>query len=216
MTYLLRPNVTRPDRRAPATLETPPVTDIDYSSSPETDDSIDSDFVSEHELDSDVEMYHRSRNLSVIAESPSPSAPASLPPVEEDGWSHVEDSSDIDEFESSSEFGSAGIDLLEPRLASLSLQSPPVTTVVGSESGTVAEHTTNLDPDKTITEIQPQSIRDDASPRRRERTAMIRASSSPSRSPARMWPSSRRRNPKNRVLRAQALGARSFYEYLYA
>ncbi|TFK26541.1 hypothetical protein FA15DRAFT_279104, partial [Coprinopsis marcescibilis] len=35
LTYLLRPNVTRPDRRAPAGLDTPPATDLDYSSNPD-------------------------------------------------------------------------------------------------------------------------------------------------------------------------------------
>jgi hypothetical protein len=40
LTYLLRPNVTRPDRRAPAAVDTPPVTDFDHSSNHDTNDSL--------------------------------------------------------------------------------------------------------------------------------------------------------------------------------
>lgn len=209
LTYLLRPNVTRPDRRAPATLETPPVTDIDYSSNPETDDNIDSDFVSEHELDSDAEIDHPNRTLGAIAESPAPSALATLSAVDEEAWSQVEDFSDADDFESSSEFGSASVEILEPRLASLSLQAPSVPVI--AESGAEAAND-NVDPDQTITGIQPMN--GDDSPRSREWTSALRTAS-PSRSPVRAWPSRRRRHAKKRVLRTHASDARSFYEYLF-
>ncbi|KIM91356.1 hypothetical protein PILCRDRAFT_762809 [Piloderma croceum F 1598] len=42
LTYLLRPNITRPDFHARATLDTPPVTDLDYTSQERK-----SDFISE-------------------------------------------------------------------------------------------------------------------------------------------------------------------------
>lgn len=57
LTYLLRPNVQKPDYEVTITLETPPATDADYSSQFETTDS-DSDFVKDRDIiDSDVEDH---------------------------------------------------------------------------------------------------------------------------------------------------------------
>jgi len=58
LTYLLRPNVRRPDHHAAVILDTPPVTDVDYSSNPDldTDDNIDSDCITDRELESDVDV----------------------------------------------------------------------------------------------------------------------------------------------------------------
>ncbi|TFK68709.1 hypothetical protein BDN72DRAFT_878892 [Pluteus cervinus] len=51
LTYLLRPNVIRPDHQLPHTLETPPSTDYNYSSQIDTDESdIDSIFSDENEI----------------------------------------------------------------------------------------------------------------------------------------------------------------------
>ncbi|KAF8650379.1 hypothetical protein AX16_005189 [Volvariella volvacea WC 439] len=44
LTHLLRPNVTRPDHRASATLDTPPATDIDSAYSSQVDTETDTDF----------------------------------------------------------------------------------------------------------------------------------------------------------------------------
>ncbi|KAH8833290.1 hypothetical protein DL96DRAFT_1493214 [Flagelloscypha sp. PMI_526] len=58
LTYLLRPNVTRPDFRTTMALETPPTTDIDYAS--QLDES---DFIS----DSDAESIASGRGISATA-----------------------------------------------------------------------------------------------------------------------------------------------------
>ncbi|KIM45403.1 hypothetical protein M413DRAFT_24614 [Hebeloma cylindrosporum] len=194
LTYLLRPNVTRPDRRAPAGLETPPVTDIDYSSNPETDGNIDSDFISDSDLESDVELSHNN-TLAAIDESPNP-ALSTLPPLSEDEWSHIDGEnageSDFDEFDSGSEAASAlsaSIDVLQPRLEALSLESPlsaPIfeSQILPAASPTAQAHA-EYDPDRTVTEIMPNLIHDAPSPRRREWTSSLsgRSTSSPSRSP---------------------------------
>ncbi|KXN90876.1 hypothetical protein AN958_03530 [Leucoagaricus sp. SymC.cos] len=55
LTYLLRPNVRKPDYGTITSLETPPVTDADYSSQIESTD-VDSDLISDQDLiDSDVD-----------------------------------------------------------------------------------------------------------------------------------------------------------------
>ncbi|KAF9556710.1 hypothetical protein CPC08DRAFT_743887 [Agrocybe pediades] len=190
LTYLLRPNVTRPDRRAPIGLETPPVTDIDYSSNPETDDNLDSDFVSDRDLESDVES---SGNLSMIEESPLSRA-ASLPPLSEDEWSnideegHVAGESDLDDFESGSEFGTVPE---EPQEA---------------EAG--------ADPDRTLTEMQAP-LQGIPSPRRRDWSGATRSASSPSRSPVRMR-RRRRGGPKKRQMVIGLQSGLTFYEYLFS
>ncbi|KAF5322605.1 hypothetical protein D9619_001342 [Psilocybe cf. subviscida] len=221
LTYLLRPNVTRPDRRAAAALETPPVTDIDYSSNPETDDAIDSDFVSDREMDeSDVELAPRMGRLRLAAidESPVPGAPLALPLVtEEEGWSHVEDS-EFDDFESGSEFGSASVEFLQPRLHALHIheetgpqhQIQPAQSDVGVQPTAIDDIVDEAD--RTITEIRTID-----SPLRRRDWAGLRSPSSPSRSPARSRPSRRRgRQGAKKHHPATALAdGRSFYDYLF-
>jgi len=226
LTYLLRPNVTRPDRRVPAGLETPPVTDFDYSSNPETDGNIDSDFISDNDMESDVELNHNNP-LPAIDESPNP-ALSSLPPVSEDEWSQIEEGNmgeyDSDEFYSGLEGASAlsaSIDVLQPRLEVLSLESPLSAAIMESQvlpaisltSQTLAEE----DPDRTVTEIGAHLIHDvSSSPRRREWTTSLsaRSTSSPSRSPARMR-SRRRAGVKKRIVVNNLSTGRSFYEYLF-
>jgi hypothetical protein len=196
-TYLLRPNVTRPDRRAPAALDTPPVTDLDYSSNPDTDDNLDSDFVSERELESDIEL-DGDVNLALPAIKE-----ASFPPDGGDASSLVKEESDEDslvddfDFESGSELGSA--DVLHSGVEVLSLVSPPSTQCE--------------DPDHTLTQIRSHHLRDSPSARRREWTS-ARSLSSPSRSPARTRPSRHRLNGKKRI--GIGLQSRtSFYEYIF-
>ena len=73
LTYLLRPNVFRPDAAGAFSLETPPVTDIDYSSQ-----LSESDLVSSDAGDSDVEdrrAVHAPAALPVISED-RPASPA--------------------------------------------------------------------------------------------------------------------------------------------
>ena len=209
LTYLLRPNVTRPDRRAPATLDTPPVTD--YSSNPDTEDNLDSDFISERELESDIELNDDVNfALPAIKEASLPVSP--VPSVGEDAWSLVDKGTDeisqLDNFESGSEFESAD-SILHSGIEALSLVSPlplsnPLTTQPELE-----------DPERTLTEFRPHPLRDNPSARRREWTsARARSLSSPSRSPIRTRPRRHRLNGnKGVVIGLQAKN--SFYEYIF-
>ncbi|KAJ4468147.1 hypothetical protein J3R30DRAFT_1679066 [Lentinula aciculospora] len=83
LTYLLRPNVSRPDRQAAASLNTPPMTDLDVSSHLDSD----TDFGSSAFADSDVE--------SVISQ-PGAVAADNLSDIDEglhsDSWSVIGDS----------------------------------------------------------------------------------------------------------------------------
>jgi hypothetical protein len=69
LTYLLRPNVTRPDFAASSALNTPPVTDLDSSAL--------SDFASDLDLESDTEMSRAASN-SLVPISEDSDAPCSL------------------------------------------------------------------------------------------------------------------------------------------
>jgi hypothetical protein len=156
LTYLLRPNVTRPDHQAPNALDTPPTTDIDYNSN--TESNIDSDFVSDRDLDSDMDGHDDA--LSAIEETASQSSP-----IEEhsdhDNWSLVGDA-DAD-VESSNELE------IEAGVEALSLSSP----------GPPDED----DADKTFTTpIRPLHRPYPLSASRR----VLRSASSPSRSPVRV------------------------------
>ena len=202
LTYLLRPNVTRPDRRAPATLDTPPVTD--YSSNPDTDD-LDSDFVSERELESDIEDGKFA--LPAIKEASLRASP--VPFVGEDEWSLVDkgmdDNSQVDDLESGSEFESAD-SILHSGIEALSLVSPlPLSNPLTRPE--------LEDPDRTLTGIRPHPLRDNPSARRRDWTSS-RSLSSPSRSPIRTRPRRHRLNGKKGI--AIGLQAKkSFYEYIF-
>ena len=205
LTYLLRPNVTRPDRRASAALDTPPITDLDYSSNPDTDNNLDSDFVSEHELESDIELDREvNYALPAIKEASLPVSPA-LPPISEDSWSLVDEETDDDslvgDFESGSEIGSAD-SIPQSGVEALSLLSPL------SDPSTQPE-----DPDRTLTEIRLHHLRDSPSARRREGIP-ARSLSSPSRSPVRTRPRRHRLNGKKRVV-IGVQARRSFYEYIF-
>ncbi|KAF9449180.1 hypothetical protein P691DRAFT_667963 [Macrolepiota fuliginosa MF-IS2] len=234
LTYLLRPNVHQPDYRATTTLETPPITDIDYSSHPETTD-VDSDLVSDHDFtDSDVDdpiaTGATSGNLDSIQETSLPSSPhitrkaPNNPVREDDEWSVV--SADVDAYgdESGSE---AGRDLLDS-ISSLNLGGehdpvsetrPPTNEAEGEDD----------DPDKTMTQeiaMVPVEGRESSpvrvshlhqplySPNRR----WARSTSSPSRSPARtrrLVSARKKRQVAN--LRMGSMGKHiSFYDYLFS
>ena len=210
LTYLLRPNVTRPDRRACAALETPPVTDLEYSSNPDTD--IDTDLISEGDLGSDSEQDHNNA-LPAIAESPSP-----LPPVPEDNWFLVAEEEEVgdDEVDSGSEVSTGleiSVDILQTRLEKISVGPTaiqPSVTVVGKAQG-AGPLGVVIGADRALTDIRPNPLQS-GSPRRRD-WAPLRSSSSPSRSPIRV-----RRRRRARVNKRAADGlpsSRSFYNYLF-
>ncbi|KAG5639103.1 hypothetical protein H0H81_006692 [Sphagnurus paluster] len=102
LTYLLRPNVTRPDHRAPGTLDTPPVTDFDWSSQLDTESDRGG-----LETDSDVEQLSapHSTHMAAISEDFSPVSSPVIPPaahLDDEEWSIVGDT-DIEGNESGSD-----------------------------------------------------------------------------------------------------------------
>ncbi|KAG5647066.1 hypothetical protein DXG03_001436 [Asterophora parasitica] len=159
LTYLLRPNVTRPDHRAPGALDTPPVTDIDYSSHPDSE--------SERgglETDSDLEepsSAQPSAHLPAISEdfSSANSSPIILPVshVDADAWSLIEDSDVEGDASCSDAELMAEVDALSLGPADTDLDATPKANLY---------------------------LRQQASIRRRA-WPQVRAASSPSRSPAR-------------------------------
>ncbi|EAU91729.2 hypothetical protein CC1G_04497 [Coprinopsis cinerea okayama7 len=205
LTYLLRPNVTRPDRRAPAGLDTPPATDIDYSSNPDidTDSNIDSDFISDRDLDSDVEGAERAGSTNILdsiseREGSLPPDSPHLSPTQDgdEAWSLIgETEADV---ESSNE-----LEVVEAGVEQLSISQTAGESEIDEE-----------DPDKTFTADNiPQAIRPlhrpyplGASPRR-----VIRSSSSPSRSPIR----ERRRVLGPVMPLTDTPAKRTFYEFVF-
>jgi len=125
LTYLLRPNVTRPDHLAPGTLDTPPVTDIDHSSHPDTDSDRGG-----LETDSDVEQpsLEQPTHLPAISEDfPPVSSPVVSPPsrLQEDAWSMVGDT-DVEGDESGSDADlAAAVDSLSLAGAEADLDATP-------------------------------------------------------------------------------------------
>lgn len=203
LTYLLRPNVTRPDRHAQNTLDTPPVTDLDYTSHEH-----ESDFASEPpsgsdvDVDSDTEAHNISSvtataGLTAIAESPATSVQALEPdqepePEYDEEWSVVGDT-DVEGDESGSDHG------LVASVDSLSIQE-------GAD----------IDLDSTPRAIATAAVRHNASLRSRVWDhRQGRSASSPSRSPARRI-ASRRGRPRVEPPRSKGAHPKSFYNYLYS
>lgn len=119
LTYLLRPNVSRPDFHARSTLDTPPVTDLDYTSHEH-----ESDFISEPSSDVDAADVGSDAaagevaGLTAIEESPA-LAPVALAQDFDDTWSVIGGDTDAEGDVSSSERG------LAQSAESLSLQDAP-------------------------------------------------------------------------------------------
>jgi len=189
LTYLLRPNVSRPDFQAAASLDTPPVSDIDYSSQLDTESDL-SELDSHSEAGDTVADPLAVLMLETIKEDSAPSSPhVSAAVVSEttynEGWSLVGDS-DADGEESGSD-----AELVES-VVSLSLQP-------------------SEDPDRTF---RSEHHIDYTLPRSRaweHRTD--RSASSPSRSPARR-PVRRMKPPPRRRINSST--PKSFYDYLYS
>ena len=214
LTYLLRPNVTRPDHRAPTTLDTPPITDIDYSSHPDSEADILSD-ISEKGADSDMEVLrepHASVGLSDIVEDvPGPkSAEASPgdsdPPLVQDGSDDMSDAADIDD--SASEPGH-----ITTQLSSLSIEScHDSPELVAGELGPASAL-------QTLPQRAAVYSRQSLAARQRMWT---RSASSPSRSPARtmahrrLTVQRRYKAPKSTVAALGGTRAEMFYDYLYS
>ncbi|KIK01380.1 hypothetical protein K443DRAFT_678376 [Laccaria amethystina LaAM-08-1] len=167
LTYLLRPNVRRPDYHAAVILDTPPVTDVDYSSNPDldTDDNIDSDCITDRELESDVDVAEPT--LPAMVASPHIGS-------SDDSWSLVDDA-DIEGVE------------VESQLEALSL----------SPSSPLQPPTQELEPTDVASprRAHPFSLYRPHPLRVSRRAA--RSASSPSRSPARAparWKSQTKRH----------------------
>jgi hypothetical protein len=183
------------------------VTDLEYSSNPDTD--IDTDLISEGDLGSDGEK-DRNNALPAIAESPSP-----LPPLPEDNWFLVAEDEEVgdDDVDSGSEVSTgleASVDILQTRLEKISVgpTAIPSVSVLGNAQGASP---LGVAVDRTLTGIRPYPLQS-GSPRRRD-WAPPRSSSSPSRSPIRV-----RRRRRARINKRAAVGlpsSRSFYDYLF-
>jgi hypothetical protein len=195
--HLLRPNVVHPNLSATASLDTPPPTDFDYSSHPESDlSAFDSDLVSQldsdipSELDSDMsEAEAPPRNslnhfLDDISEDPASSVPSSprAGPIEADN----------DADESGNEAG------LAESIDSLRL------------------HPTN-DLDTTLRQQSDTGVqREEARPSARQsplKSRLYRSASSPSRSPARRMP---RRPARRRAQTSVTKVKATLYEYIFS
>ncbi|KAI0071472.1 hypothetical protein K474DRAFT_1776142 [Panus rudis PR-1116 ss-1] len=196
LTYLLRPNVTRPDFLAPSSLDTPPATDDSELSAFEY--ASESDFVSDRAsdagVDSDIEGAPppvRKGPLSDIAES-LPGSPALRPEItsaakDSDDWSVVGDSdadAELDELVEGADLASS--------VGSLSLD----------ESGQI--------PLVDTAGVRPSPLRARLWDRQR------RSASSPSRSPARRPPPRPYARSDPLVSAVHPSTRKSFYEYLFA
>ncbi|KAI0374142.1 hypothetical protein BV20DRAFT_962128 [Pilatotrama ljubarskyi] len=208
LTYLLRPNVTRPSRHAVPVLDTPPVTDLS-----EFSELSSHEFDSESELISDRDMSDSegppvrtpARALGAIVEVSSdasaPSSPmvgaryagSSVPSMAtlDDGWS-VLGGSDAEGDLSAPE---GEDEVLESGVAALSLSDA------------------EMDVDRTlVADVRrrqgPEGLRSRLLDRQR------RAASSPSRSPARRAP--RRGRQRGEPATTEGLGRKSFYDYLFS
>ncbi|OCH93721.1 hypothetical protein OBBRIDRAFT_724120 [Obba rivulosa] len=116
LTYLLRPNVTRPNFQAPICLDTPPTTDLESAFDSESDLLSERDFHSDtgdSDIDADVRPRTDAHTLSIIAES-NPSPPLAKPALDSasDSWSVVDADADIEAGDSEGEGLSASVDSL--------------------------------------------------------------------------------------------------------
>ncbi|KAG7098856.1 hypothetical protein E1B28_000759 [Marasmius oreades] len=147
LTYMLRPNVTRPDHNAAIGLDTPPATDIDTSSQFASDSDFHSDLDSPSDLaesDHEREVPH----LSTIIETSTPISSA----FSDENWSVI-GGSDMDGDES--ENGSGLLD----SLASLTIHGQCPDRILGTISSTPASMRSRL-------EDRRQHLRSTSSPSR--------------------------------------------------
>ncbi|KAI8972258.1 hypothetical protein BD414DRAFT_500706 [Trametes punicea] len=208
LTYLLRPNVTRPSRHAAPVIDTPPVTDLSELSGHEVD--TESEFLSDRDL-SDAEgpaptrIGAAARGLGAIVEVGSDASASASPLVGavyagssvspmaplDDGWSVV-GGSDAEGDLSALESEEVG---LEGDVQALSL----------SDAEVDADRTFVADARRRS---GPEALRSRLLDRQR------RSASSPSPSPARRAP----RRPRQRAapVHAGSLQRKSFYDYLFA
>lgn len=203
LTYLLRPNITRPTRHDVPTLDTPPTTDLSELSANDFD--TESELVSDRDA-SDIEgppSQPRATGLLAIVEVGSDaSAPASpavgavyatraVPPMsglDSDGWSV------LGESDAEGDLSAPEADLV-PGVAAMSLSD--------------AEFDAERTPMAAARRRQgPEALRSRLFERQR------RSASSPSRSPARRAP----HRPRQRLepVRPQLNGRRSFFDYLFS
>lgn len=171
-------------------LDTPPQTDIDYSSQASAIDS-ETDTSSFHDIDSDIEAHSGTRrgHLSVLSET----------------------QSDVDERDNISDDGYELVDMTFTQEHGGVMVEEDTPTM-----NTLAQGITSL----TIQEAPPDDSRSVNPHRLRERPHIrtlrpFRSTSSPSRSPARLYPSSFNRISSKRKKHTK-IRAQSLYEYLFA
>ncbi|KAI5123076.1 hypothetical protein M0805_000510 [Coniferiporia weirii] len=192
LTYLLRPNVTRPDYTARNVIDTPPATESDYSLGVLSETDIlsveDNEPISDTISDSELPLDSRHRRLSSVSEQADESGAEVTPrPLRTNRASFLaENAADADIDDDESVVG----DVLARSVESLDLnpsyKEPPIRYTTQP-----AERTPLWD-----------------------RRGVSRTSSSPSRSPC---PPSRRTTRRNRITARRAIhdSKQSFYDYLY-
>jgi hypothetical protein len=217
LTYLLRPNVTRPDfSSTKGNLETPPTTDLDQSSYSYLDSS---DFTSDHtesEDESQVPSSGPRPSLSAIAEdgtlSEAEQSPTRRTSTEE--WLILSTDSDVEAEDEFSDVDlSRSVDSLEDELSS-TLRSSHIL-------DTLEEDSSDHDADRTLQPLEETP----SSTHRLSRCDEIlqdrrRSTSSPSRSPARRAPrrraNYRRNHGRSKPNSRSQHHSDSFYDYLFA
>ncbi|KAH8119127.1 hypothetical protein DFH11DRAFT_1686096 [Phellopilus nigrolimitatus] len=195
LTYLLRPNVTRPDFAARNALDTPPATESDYSLGVLSENDIlsveENEPIADMTSDAELPPDSRHRRLSSVSEQVDESGAEAAPRLLRTGRrSSFDETADMDADDDNSVVGddlARSVDSLD--INAVSYREPPIRYTAPP------------------TERTPL----------RDRRGVSRASSSPSRSPR---PSMRRtiRSARKRVggRRAMPDSKQSFYDYLYS
>jgi len=201
LTYLLRPNVSRPNHET-VNLDTPPATDFNYSSQGDIEDDSDMILLSDRELASSIDSLPSAPGLSPVQETAFTTQVRPCGVDSDDDWSVVGDDLEADAELSGNEGGRR--------------RRGPTVDSIPEEPGSDSLTTEGgIDvtprPNRMLYNEGVRSVRQTPLSRVWDRTP--RNSSSPSRSPARRPFTSRRtpirhEPPQDRIVK-------SFYTYLF-
>ena len=201
LTYLLRPNVSRPSHES-VNLDTPPATDFGYSSQGDLENDSDMILSSDRELGSSIDSPPHPRGLSPVQETTSTARVGPHGVDSDDDWSVVGDDLEADGEVSGNEGGRR----LRGRVVGAIPEEPGSSNLTREDDVDIIPR-----PNRMLYNEGVRSIRQTPLSRVWDRTP--RNSSSPSRSPARRSFASRRipirhEPPRDRMVK-------SFYTYLF-